>query len=65
MREKILEWLMYEKTTVKYKEEKEWPFRGKINRFYEEISFLKFIELTETEKVIICSVDKTEYYLFS
>lgn len=37
---------MYEKSTIKYKEEKEWPFRSKINKFYEEITFLKFIELT-------------------
>ena len=34
VRERILEWLMYEKSTLKYKEDKEWPFRSKINRFY-------------------------------
>jgi hypothetical protein len=56
---------MYEKSTLKYKEDKEWPFRSKINRFYEEITFFKYIELNENEKVILCSIDKIEYYLFS
>jgi hypothetical protein len=56
---------MYEKSTVKYREEREWPFRAKISKFYEEITFLKFVDLTDNEKVIICSIDKLEYYLFS
>ena len=43
MREKILEWLMHEKTTVKYREEREWQIRAKISKFYEEITFFKFI----------------------
>lgn len=56
---------MYEKSTIKYREEREWPFRAKIGKFFDEITFLKFVELTENEKVIICSIDKMEYYLFS
>lgn len=56
---------MYEKSTIKYREEREWSFRAKIGKFFEEITFLKFVELNENEKVIICSIDKMEYYLFS
>lgn len=65
VREKILEWLMYERSTVKYREEREWAFRSKIGKFYEEITFLRFIELTENERVIICCTDSLEYYLFA
>ena len=45
VREKILQWLMYEKTVIKYKLDKEWPLRAKINTFFEEITFLRFIDL--------------------
>ena len=65
MREKILEWLMYEKSTVKYREEREWSLRSKIGKFYEEITFLRFIDLTDNERVIICCTDNLEYYLFA
>jgi hypothetical protein len=39
---------MHEKATLKYKQEREWPFRAKIARFYEEITFLRFLEFADS-----------------
>lgn len=56
VRYKILDWLIHEKAIISYKFKGEIPFRQKIERYFDNITNLNFLEIGE-DKVMITSID--------
>ena len=53
VREKILDWLMHERAIIKYKFKDEYPFRQKVERFYDQITSTNCLKMGEDELMLV------------